>query len=482
MTIEGDNFPVRITLDIQVEISEIPCIINSISNTQITCTTGEKKGADFSNKTLKIIANSIIYEKSDSFTYIQVLNNPSLESIIPDYISPGDKKTLSFMFNDLSTIDISKISITLRHKIFLDYSIKINPLKIDGNKLTARFGGAKSGEYNVDINITDYGLSKLVDNLSLKVGFEINSILPTDGSIEGGTEVLITGKNFLLTQVNQNIFLGKTRCLYKTGYTHTDTVIKCITQKPTVSTNLDELIPVVIEQMIQYSSICKGNTESEKCEFKYDSTKTCKITRLDSAQSNNNLIFGLNDEIIIFGENFLISDNINTLSFTWGEITIDSKTVTSIKGKISKINDDNYGINKFLMYHDHGLCTQAPETPYEIYNDVMIFLRKPEIEITDIKPLISGQYGTILKIYTPITDFFSQKINNSIRVCDEYCSVLKKNIIFDDPLLNHVQCVIKKKMAFAECNKIILTYFNIEKEIDIFKIESTIENNYCKHI
>ncbi len=131
MTIEGDNFPIKITPDIEVKISEIPCIINTISNTQISCTTGGKQGADFSNKTLKIIANTITYEKSDSFTYIQVLNNPSLESIIPDYISPGDKKTLSFMFNDLSTFDITKISITLRHKIFLDYSIKINPNHVE---------------------------------------------------------------------------------------------------------------------------------------------------------------------------------------------------------------------------------------------------------------------------------------------------------------------------------------------------------------
>jgi len=400
-----------------------------------------------------------------------------LQSISQAYLAPGDKKTLKLDFDSLTNIDKNQVIVSLDHKTDLGYSIKMNVLSINGNSLLVRFGGAKIGEYNVNVVFNGFGLSKSTSNLTLKTGIEINSVSPLFGSSEGGTEITITGKNFLLTQVNQNIFFGRTQCLYKKGETITDTTIKCITQKPNQSTSIDQNLPVVIDQMIQYSSICIPTTLADKCQFIYDSSKTCKITRLETAQSNNQLIFGLNDAIIITGSNFILDNSITKLIFIWGEVTIDSKTLNSINGKISKINNDNYGINNFFMYNSHGLCTQAPEFPYESYSNIMIFLRKPEISITKILPLISGQYGTILRIYTPVTDFKSNNLN-SVKVCDQICEIMKNNLITDSESENHFQCMIKKALIFSECKKLSVIYYGINKDFDNFTFIANTDKNY----
>ena len=442
------------------------CSITSITNTQITCLSGIKEGNDFSNKTVKITYKTLSTENKDLFTYKPSLPIPVLNSVSETYISPGEKKTLTFNFDNLSGITIDKISINLEHKFSVGYSIKINPLAINLNSLTARFGGAKPGDYNLLINFKDLGLSKINSSINFKIGFEINSINPAFGSIEGGTEITITGKNFLKTQTNQNIFIGKTRCLYKSNFQNDSNIIKCITQKPAVNTPIDQALPVVIEQMIQYTSNCSINS-SGNCEFIYDTNKTSMIFRIGDNTTNDNLIFGLNDNIIIYGSNFLFSQNFMTLTFTWGGIEVISKLNTMIKGKINSINEKNFGINEFLMYNEFGLSTNNPETPYQTYNKVMIFLKKPDLVINSVFPLTFGQYGTIIKFYTNTKDF---QVNgsNTITICNDNCEVLSNNLLSDTQGQNHIQCLLKKSIIYSSCNQVTLYYYGIKTELKEF--------------
>ena len=61
--------------------------------------------------------------------------------------------------------------------------------------MVALFGGAESGQFQVSIRHTEYGLVG-TDGLILHVTSEVASFYPTSGSIYGGTLLTITGTNF----------------------------------------------------------------------------------------------------------------------------------------------------------------------------------------------------------------------------------------------------------------------------------------------
>ena len=66
----------------------------------------------------------------------------------------------------------------------------------DGAKtLTVLFGGAYSGDFQVAIRHSVYGLVD-TEGMILHVGASVTSYSPTTGSIYGGTLLTITGENF----------------------------------------------------------------------------------------------------------------------------------------------------------------------------------------------------------------------------------------------------------------------------------------------
>jgi hypothetical protein len=77
------------------------------------------------------------------------------------------------------------------------YFRQMNVIAVDDtNKmLTVMFGGAWSGDYQINIRHSQYGL---LDTTALRftVGANVTSISPSTGSIHGGTLVTITGTNF----------------------------------------------------------------------------------------------------------------------------------------------------------------------------------------------------------------------------------------------------------------------------------------------
>jgi len=60
---------------------------------------------------------------------------------------------------------------------------------------TAMFGGAYSGEFNIHIRHSQYGLID-TSGMTLDVSGSVTSFSPTTGSIYGGTLLTITGSNF----------------------------------------------------------------------------------------------------------------------------------------------------------------------------------------------------------------------------------------------------------------------------------------------
>jgi hypothetical protein len=392
-----------------------------------------------------------------------------ISSISPFYVAPGDKQKITFTF----TANLKKDE--------LNYVINMNPFSISGTTLVATFGGAKPGEYNVIVNKEGVGMSILSNGVTFKTGIEIESIDPLFGSTEGGTEITIIGKNFLTTQLNQIIYIGKNICDYKSGHTHTSTTIKCITRKASDTTIADTNLPVVIEQMIQFSSICPSNN----CNFKYDTSKTCKVTAIYSVDgvTKNDYIKANSSTFSVIGTNF--GQSFSNYVFPWGTVSTTQSGDAKVNFSITSINTDYYGKLVSLKMHNlFGLCINQPEFPYQTYSDVMIFLKRDDLTFTEVFPLSSGQYGTIMRIYTPNKDLFLSQTTNTIKFCDETCIPFKKNTITletgapdTQPSNPRIECYIKKSLNYENCTKMTVSYFSLTKDYTISALNSSAVKN-----
>ena len=107
----------------------------------------------------------------------------------------------------------------------------MRPIKVDDatKQVTVKFGGAISGNYNVYIRHSQFGLID-TSALTLNVESDVNSISPMSGSIHGGTLVTIQGANWgdELTdnpvEISYLGAVGSTKCYVKET---SATQIKC---------------------------------------------------------------------------------------------------------------------------------------------------------------------------------------------------------------------------------------------------------------
>ena len=100
-----------------------------------------------------------------------------ISSIFPFYVAPGDKQKITFTFSTNLTGNLNDYKISIQKKDELNYIIKMNPDSISTNKLIAKFGGAKPGEYNVIVDVTGIGMSTLANGVTFKTRIEIDSKL-----------------------------------------------------------------------------------------------------------------------------------------------------------------------------------------------------------------------------------------------------------------------------------------------------------------
>lgn len=89
--------------------------------------------------------------------------------------------------------------------------------------IQAKFGGALSGAYHIEVTSTQYGkITKT--NLALTVGSSVTSITPLIGSMFGGTLLTITGINFSTDPLDNPVKVGSNYC---NVITSTPTQITC---------------------------------------------------------------------------------------------------------------------------------------------------------------------------------------------------------------------------------------------------------------
>lgn len=470
ITIVGTGFPLNDLTELDITAGGSPCLVQTTNNTVITCVLGPQITSDpldisYLGVTAGVTPNIFTYVPPDS-------NPPTVLSINPDSVAPGEKQTLSIILDeDISSYSLDTIVVKLIHTTIANYQIQMNPTSINNDTLNVAFGGAKMGEYKLYLQLDSDNFANSTIQFTVEV--KILGMYPTIGSIMGGTIVTITGVNFLSTQLNQVVYMGTTPCKY---ITNDSSSIKCITQVPISSTPIDSVQSVAVEQMIQYDSLC---LDASLCSFTYSTAKTSTIYNIMSIMDD--YVFELDDDITINGSNIQISEVPSLLEFNWGQINVTNASDTQVNGTITRIY--TYGIINFDFSDDNGLAIQQPSgfSLLPGQTNLFIFLQKP-LDITSISTTSIGEYGAILKFYTDITDFQDNtdsngNILNTITICDYNCDVLAYNYL-DDPD-NNFQCIINTMTPssnFIDC-RVVATYFQNTIKLDNITISADSTND-----
>ena len=471
ISIYGKNFPKSFDSGFIIIAGGSNCSVKTLNSNLATCITGKNfsvtDGVNVSYNRLNIFANGF---KFLNVTYINIV------SVYPKSVAPGDKNIIKIKFDrDVLSYNITGMSAKFINSKAVDYQIKMNVISILNDTIEVKYEGADMANYDLIVQLNQSTFSKL-ENI-FNVSFSIDSITPNVGSINGGTLITLTGKNFLSSQINQIIYIGKTPCIYLNS---NNSNIVCTTALPNKMTTINNYITVSIKQMNKYISLCNvpapiGLNINDGCYFNYSSDKTAVIYNV--ASQNNEYTFKLNDVININGSNIVYSSSPNLLIFEWGNITVTSyNNSTSIIGTVSGII--KYGLFNFDFRNDYGIATHLPSGNALGLNRVQIFLKKPQLLITSISPTYIGEFGSIFKFFTNATDFYSN-LNNKITICDFNCILLKSNLLNDSS--NNFQCLQKyysPVINFTNCD-IKVSYYGYNFNLSVIpKISSLKANNY----
>ncbi len=167
------------------------------------------------------------------------------------------------------------------------YFRQLNVIGLDDtNKIVmCMFGGAWSGDYQINIRHKEFGLLA-TNGLHLTVGSNVTSYSPNQGSILGGTLLTITGTNFGKeftdnpVQISTLGGVGSTNCILQSI---TETTIVCRLSK-TTQTN-GQTGKVVVFLKTSEEAKCEP---SSACDWTYTSTIPSVTWMSPSFDSTNN--------------------------------------------------------------------------------------------------------------------------------------------------------------------------------------------------
>lgn len=139
------------------------------------------------------------------------------------------------------------------------------PLKVtpSGSSITLDIQSVYVGVYHLQVHQVDSGLVKATVNTTLTAVIQILTVSPLQGSVNGNTNLTITGVNLLHDK--SKVFIGSAKNPCKI-ISQTATQINCITRKYLVGAH-----PVILEVRGFDKSICANNNN---CQFTYDQAVT----------------------------------------------------------------------------------------------------------------------------------------------------------------------------------------------------------------
>ena len=157
------------------------------------------------------IAIGTLTSTSLTFTYINgTLVAPTIISLSPTSANPGVKGTLQINGENFGT-NISAVQVFLANATGKVYPLNI--MSITNTSIKVGLAGGLAGRFTVQVNMpatTGDSLPYSANSNIFDYKFDIASVSPSTGSINGGTLLTITGNSFALSTQDTQVYIGTT--------------------------------------------------------------------------------------------------------------------------------------------------------------------------------------------------------------------------------------------------------------------------------
>jgi hypothetical protein len=151
----------------------------------------------------------------------------------------------------------------------------LNIMSLTNNTIKVGLSGGLAGTFTVQVNMpttTGDSLPYSANSNVFDYKFDISSVSPSTGSINGGTLLTITGNSFALSTQDTHVYIGTTLNWFCTIESITATQVKCRTPPISSVYTPGVAVDVVAATRLIILNTCSG---------------TCKFTYLDLASSPN---------------------------------------------------------------------------------------------------------------------------------------------------------------------------------------------------
>lgn len=518
--INGQNFP---SLKV-VELKDIPdnfvtvggsnCLIKSITFTEIVCyntaildeNNTDKIVINFNSKTAEA-AELITWNNESEKIYIFSPKELNYATGVKQLVRLSFKTSVNgqdYKDINLNQFDLDQSEVTLYHTTINDYSIPIGIVATNlSNSFDLAYPGGLNGVYNLVIRlvrikdsntdtILDTPETITVDNKKFTISLPIIlSIFPKEGTPQGGTVITLTGRNFMVDNFDQHIYIGKKRCKI---YTATPNKITCVTKglQQEELNLMDKKLDISLDQYIQYSALCN---DPEGCYFIYKQSLFAKINGLLKLEYNDNnevikeyetriicdecyyKITGVNldkannnknqSDLHLYDKSYYEMDNISEDNLKSCKSRNNCKYIDTYKHRIAELYVKEVAEDgRYIIFESRYI------TKYDLYNFFIQFLNGVvlfnyndlEIDLNIIFDRSNVLYNSIFTSLDPeLIDIYPKKINknggiykftinyleeedvpykNYLNILNNKCYILDKKLIVDENSKYEYECIL----------------------------------------
>ena len=135
--------------------------------------------------------------------------------------------------------------------------------------MTVVLGGGRSENYYLRILVIGKGMSAAANENKFSYQIVVDSISPTTGTISGGYQLTITGKNFAPAKGSTQVFIGDGLGSLCPITSISETQIKCRVPQMDSTYKSGDAQKILVTGRLIENSRC-----SSTCEFTYDTSST----------------------------------------------------------------------------------------------------------------------------------------------------------------------------------------------------------------
>ena len=315
MILKGNGFPFNLSVADGFTLSmcaQQPAI-NWINNTHINMTVPECASL---STTISVQLGTAV--ASLPFSFDPNMVPPVINSISPTSASPVLKGSLTINGIRFGT-NRSEVTVWLVNTTARVY--QLNVIRINDTQLLVKLPGGLPGTFKVVVSRVGFGnsMESTVGAATFVYEVVVTSISPLTGSINGGTILTITGRNFSPDPAENQVFVGGAMNWFCDVFAATTTQLQCRT--PPIHPEYTTLAQTVdVFSRITNQAICSGT-----CVFTYNNATFPTIVAPTSP------IYNANQDVTLIGTGLVVGGVLPTVWVGTVQATVVFATNTSVR-------------------------------------------------------------------------------------------------------------------------------------------------------